>query len=332
MSGDDRPGEFELIERFLAPLASDPGAAGLQDDVAVISSRPGMDLVVTKDAIAAGVHFFPEDPPDTIAAKALRANLSDLAAKGADPFGYLMALALPKDWSTDWLAGFVGGLSADQTSYGVTLLGGDTLTASGGLTVSITAFGWLPRGSIVRRSGARPGDRLFVTGTIGDAALGLALRLEPGKAEAWGLDDDQRDHLLARYLKPEPRTAAAAHVRAFASAALDVSDGLIGDLAHLAEGSDLAARIEAARVPISPAVAEAARADPAAFRQALTGGDDFEIVAAVPPDHAAAFVAALSESGVAVAEIGVCAEGEGVHVEDEAGRPFPLDGTSFSHF
>lgn len=332
MSGDDRPGEFELIERFLAPLASDPGADALQDDAAVISGRPGMDLVVTKDAVAAGVHFFPEDPPDTIAAKALRANLSDLAAKGAEPFGYLMALALPRDWSTDWLAGFVRGLEEDQARYGVSLLGGDTLSASGGLTVSITAFGWLPSGTIVRRHGARPGDRLFVTGTIGDAALGLALRFDPSAGDGWGLDDAQRDVLLSRYLKPEPRTAAAAAVRQFASAALDISDGLIGDLAHIAESCGLAARIEARRVPLSPAVAQAAASDPAAFAKALTGGDDFEIVAAVRPDNAEAFVAALQDAGVAVAEIGICAEGEGVQVLDEAGRPLPLEGTSFSHF
>ncbi|MDQ0316044.1 thiamine-phosphate kinase [Amorphus orientalis] len=327
-----RPGEFEIIERYLAPLASDPGAAGLSDDAAVITAEPGTDLVVTKDALAADVHFFADDPPGSIASKVLRANLSDLAAKGATPAGYLMALALPSDWTADWLEAFVAGLADDQDRYGITLLGGDTLKASGGLTISITAFGRLPAGSIVRRSGAKPGDRVFVTGTIGDAALGLALRFEPGKASAWGLDDAMAAHLADRYLWPQPRTTAAAAVRRFASAALDVSDGLIGDLAHMASSSGVAARIGAADVPLSPAVAQASRIDPAAFEMALTGGDDFEILASVPEQSCDGFRDALTAIGVPVTEIGSIEAGEGIVVVGRDGQPMTLAGTSFSHF
>ena len=156
MSDVERPGEFELIDRYLAPLATDAGAAGLKDDAAIVHPKSRTDIVLTKDALAEGIHFFAEDPPAAIASKALRVNLSDLAAKGAEPFGYLMALALPQDWTVDWLEGFVSGLAADQARYGVTLLGGDTLKASGGLTVSITALGRLPEGAIgvCRRSRA----------------------------------------------------------------------------------------------------------------------------------------------------------------------------------
>lgn len=332
MSNGGRPGEFELIDRYLAPLASDPGAAGLRDDAAVISPEPGFDLVITKDAVAAGVHFFPDDPADAIAAKALRANLSDLAAKGAEPVGYLMALALPADWSASWLERFVAGLAADQARYGITLLGGDTLKASGGLTVSITAIGRLPAGTIVRRAGAKPGDRLFVTGTIGDAALGLALRLDPAKAVGWQLDTEMGDHLAGRYLRPEPRTAAAEAVRRFASAALDVSDGLIGDLTHLTDASGVAARVEAGRVPLSPAAARAAANDPTAFEHALTGGDDFEILAAVSAERSAAFQDALETATVPVVEIGAIGEGSGVSVVGEDGRPLSLGAASFRHF
>ena len=332
MSDVERPGEFELIDRYLAPLATDAGAAGLKDDAAIVHPKSRTDIVLTKDALAEGIHFFAEDPPAAIASKALRVNLSDLAAKGAEPFGYLMALALPQDWTVDWLEGFVSGLAADQARYGVTLLGGDTLKASGGLTVSITALGRLPEGAIVRRSGARPGDRILVTGTIGDAALGLALRKDPGQAEAWRLSAVARAHLTARYLMPEPRTAAAQAVRSYAHAALDVSDGLFGDMARMAKASGVAVRLQAAQVPLSPAAAAVIAVDPAAFELAVCGGDDYEIVAAVPPQNVGAYLVALRDAGLAVTEIGVVEEGEGVRIIGRDGDQLPIGPSSFHHF
>ena len=332
MSDVERPGEFELIDRYLAPLATDAGAAGLKDDAAIVHPKSRTDIVLTKDALAEGIHFFAEDPPAAIASKALRVNLSDLAAKGAEPFGYLMALALPQDWTVDWLEGFVSGLAADQARYGVTLLGGDTLKASGGLTVSITALGRLPEGAIVRRSGARPGDRILVTGTIGDAALGLALRKDPGQAEAWRLSAVARAHLTARYLMPEPRTAAAQAVRSYAHAALDVSDGLFGDMARMAKASGVAVRLQAAQVPLSPAAAAVIAVDPTAFELAVCGGDDYEIVAAVPPQNVGAYLVALRDAGLAVTEIGVVEEGEGVRIIGRDGDPLPIGPSSFHHF
>lgn len=332
MSDVERPGEFELIDRYLAPLATDAGAAGLKDDAAIVHPKSRTDIVLTKDALAEGIHFFAEDPPAAIASKALRVNLSDLAAKGAEPFGYLMALALPQDWTVDWLEGFVSGLAADQARYGVTLLGGDTLKASGGLTVSITALGRLPEGAIVRRSGARLGDRILVTGTIGDAALGLALRKDPGQAEAWRLSAVARAHLTARYLMPEPRTAAAQAVRSYAHAALDVSDGLFGDMARMAKASGVAVRLQAAQVPLSPAAAAVIAVDPAAFELAVCGGDDYEIVAAVPPQNVGAYLVALRDAGLAVTEIGVVEEGEGVRIIGRDGDPLPIGPSSFHHF
>lgn len=332
MSEVERPGEFELIERYLAPLATDAGAAGLKDDAAIVHPKSRTDIVLTKDALAAGIHFFADDPPAAIASKALRVNLSDLAAKGAEPFGYLMALALPDDWTVEWLEAFVSGLAADQARFGVTLLGGDTLKASGGLTVSITALGRLPEGAIVRRSGARPGDRIFVTGTIGDSALGLALRQDAGKADAWRLSADARAHLATRYLMPEPRTAAAQAVRRYAHAALDVSDGLFGDMQRMAKASGVALRLEAAQIPLSPAVATAVAADPAAFELAICGGDDYEIVAAVPPEYVGAYLVELRDAGLAVTEIGSVEEGEGVRILGRDGLPLALGSASFHHF
>src|SRR5262249_42913063 len=191
----------------------------------------GHDLVLTADGIVAGIHFFPDDPPATVAKKALRVNLSDLAAKGARPLGFLLTLALPKETGDAWLAAFARGLGADGESFGCPLLGGDTVRTLGPVAISITAFGAVPRGKMVRRAGAQPGDRVLVTGTIGDAALGLELRREPSAAKRWGLARRHQAFLATRYLVPEPRNALAAAVRVHASAAMDASDGLASDLA-----------------------------------------------------------------------------------------------------
>lgn len=303
----------------------------LTDDAAIIPPADGAELVVTVDAVVAGVHFFPEDPPDAVARKALRVNLSDLAAKGARPAGYLVTLALPDDWEVDWLEGFVEGLSADQEEFSVSLLGGDTVRTSGPLMVSITALGHAQEGRVPRRHGGAPGQRLYVTGTIGDAALGLALRKDPRLALKWDLRRDEREWLLDRYLIPEPRLALADVVAAYAAASMDLSDGLVGDLAKLASASGCGALIDAARVPLSPAVGRAALVDPTTLSTALTGGDDYELLIALDPDDVDAFEAEAAERGIAVTDVGALVEGDGVEVEAK-GRPLALDRPGFSHF
>lgn len=326
-----RPGETELIARFFRPLATAPGAASLTDDAATVPPFDGADLIVTTDALVAGVHFFPDDPPDAIARKALRVNLSDLAAKGARPSGYLMTLALPDDWEADWLESFVDGLAADQEEFGVGLLGGDTVATPGPLMVSVTALGHAQEGRTPRRAGGAPGQRLYVTGTIGDAALGLRLRLEERLALKWDLRRDDRERLLDRYLIPEPRLALAGVVAAYATASMDVSDGLVGDLEKLCEASRAGAVLEAARVPLSPAAARAVRADPTAMSDVLTGGDDYEILLAIDPDDADAFEAEALQAGVSVTDIGALLEGDEVEI-DSGGRPLSLERRSHSHF
>ena len=326
-----RPDEAGLIARFFRPLATAPGAALLLDDAATIPPAFGKDLVVTVDAIVAGVHFFPDDPPDAIARKALRVNLSDLAAKGAQPAGYLVTLALPEDWEVDWLEGFVEGLAIDQEEFGLSLLGGDTVLTPGPLMVSITAFGHAPEGQAPRRTGAAPGQRLYVSGAIGDAALGLKLRLDERLAAVWDLRRAEKETLLDRYLLPEPRLALASVVATYATASMDVSDGLVGDAGKLAAASKVGAVIDAGRVPLSAAAFRATRVDPAAFATALTGGDDYEILAAIEPEDAEAFESEAAAAGVRVTDIGVLIEGEGVSVERH-GRPLTLGDESFSHF
>src|SRR5579872_1211089 len=231
--------EDRLIARYFRPLATAPGAFGLLDDAAALTPPPGSDLVLTTDGVIAGVHFFPDDPPAQIARKALRMNLSDLAAKGARPLGFLLSLALPSGIDETWIAAFAKGLGDDAERYGCPLYGGDTDHTPGLISVSIAAFGAVSQGKMVRRSTAKPGDRIVVTGTIGDAALGVRLRRDRALAKTWQLDSSAISHLQARYLLPQPRTALTHAIAQHASAAIDVSDGLAGDLAKLCRASSM---------------------------------------------------------------------------------------------
>jgi thiamine-monophosphate kinase len=330
---DGGSGEDRLIARYFKPLATHPGALGLVDDTAFVTPPPGHDLVLKADAVVGGIHFFPGDPPDTVARKALRVNLSDLAAKGAQPAGFLLSLALPAGIGDAWLEPFARGLGDDAERFRCPLLGGDTVRSPDAVMVSIAIFGLLPSGSMVRRGGAQADDRVFATGTIGDATLGLRLRQDPALAERWGLDAAMREHLGSRYLLPQPRNAIAEAVRTHATGSVDVSDGLVGDLAKLCRASGLSAAIEAGRVPLSGAAAAALAADPALLEPILTGGDDFEVVATVPAARAAAFENAARAAGVAVREIGRMIEGqEAPLVIGADGRRLAFARSSFSHF
>ncbi|MEI6558584.1 MAG: thiamine-phosphate kinase [Rhodospirillaceae bacterium] len=328
-------GEFARIARFLAPLAAGcPGAFGLTDDAAVLAVPAGQQLVVTTDAMVADVHFLADDPPADIAAKLLRTNLSDLAAMGAAPFGYSLVLSLPRTQSQDWLAGFAAGLAADQEQYGISLIGGDCVSTRGPVTLAISALGLVPAGQALRRRVAGPVCRqaLFVTGTIGDAALGLKFVL--GDLDAAAAPAADRAALIARLRRPEPRLAAGQALRAIASAALDVSDGLIADLGHLCEVSGCAAVIAAARVPLSePARALLARR-PELLETVLTGGDDYELAFAAPAAARPALGALAAGLGVAITEIGHLETGPAgrVEVRDAAGSPLALAGRGWSHF
>jgi thiamine-monophosphate kinase len=329
------PGSAEdrLIARYFAPLATHPGAFGLADDAAVIAPPPGRDLVLTTDGVIEGVHFFADDPPDTVAKKALRINLSDLAGKGAEPLGFLLSVALTRNAADAWLRTFVAGLRADAKKFRCALLGGDTDRTAGPVSVTIAAFGTLPRGTMVRRAGARAGDRIVVTGTIGDAALGLILRRDPRAAKRWGLDRAMVAHLLQRYRVPQPRTALAAALRACAHGGMDVSDGLAGDLAKLCRASGVAATIDVARVPLSRAARTALAAEPTLIDTLLTGGDDFEVLASVPPAKLDRLRKAARRAGVAITEIGRVARGRGeARFVDAQGRVLTFARPSYSHF
>jgi thiamine-monophosphate kinase len=324
--------EAQLIASYFQPIATHPGAFDLTDDAAAIAPPPGCDLVLTTDGVISGVHFFRDEPADAVARKALRINLSDLAAKGATPLGFLLSIGLPTGLPADWLKSFACGLREDAEHYGCPLLGGDTDHSPGAITVYIAALGTVPHGAMVRRKGARQGDLVVATGTIGDAALGLVLRRDMAATERWKLDAAMRDHLLGRYLLPQPRTVLAEALRRHASAAMDVSDGLAGDLAKLCRVSGVAADIAIADVPLSPAAHQAVATEPALFETILTGGDDFEVIATVAPEKFEALRREAAAAGVAVRQIGTIVAGQGAHFRDADGRTRDFRRPSYSHF
>lgn len=325
-SSSKRPGEFALIAELFAPLSkSAPGAFGLTDDAALLAPRQGHELAVTADALVEGVHFLSDDPPGEIAKKALRVNLSDLAAKGAEPAGYLLALMLPDAVSMDWLRAFAKGLEEDQREFALPLLGGDTAATPGPLAIAITALGLVPAGGMIRRAGAKPGDRVFVSGTVGDAGGGLALL----KGEGSGKDCAP---LIARYRLPEPRLGLGKSLRGLASAALDVSDGLLADLGHIAEISKVRIAVNAAAVPRSPALRALWGDDPGAIVRAATAGDDYELAFTVPAAKRGAVMAAAAGLGVAVSEIGRVETGEGAVLLDTKGQAMKVAQAGYTHF
>ncbi len=310
MPAVDAAGEFETIEKLLRPLAHPDYARGLADDVAVLPSRAGFDLVLTKDAIVEGVHFLPDDPLDTVAQKLLRANLSDLASKGAEPFGYLLACHWSPRCGWPEREAFAAGLAIDQKAFGIHLLGGDTVLTPGPASFSATLLGWVPKGDTLSRRGARPGEAIYVTGTIGDGWLGLQaaqgrLSLEPERLET----------LAERYRRPTPRLAFGVAARDMVSAMMDVSDGLIADLGHLARASGVSVSVTLETTPRS-AAAQAwfeNRIDPeAALEKLVTGGDDYELVMTVPIKEEAALKREADRQHLRLTRIGEVVAGQGV--------------------
>jgi thiamine-monophosphate kinase len=322
--------EFDWIARCLRPLAADaPEALGLIDDAALIPARPGFDLVVTKDAMVESVHFLADDPLDLVARKLLRVNLSDLAAKGAEPYGYFLATAWPSAGGWSEREAFARGLKADQDEFGLKLFGGDTVSTPGPLTFSATLLGWTPAGGMIRRGAAQTGDVVLVTGWIGDGFLGLSA----ARDEALGLSGDHVAWLKARYQLPQPRLGLGEALRRWGHAAADVSDGLIADAGHIAAASDLALSLDLDRMPLSPAARAwfARQQDPMAARLALaTGGDDYELICTAPPSAIASLTAAAEALGFALTEIGAVTAGAGVRVLS-GGRDVDVARTGWRH-
>jgi thiamine-monophosphate kinase len=323
----DELGEFERIRRYFAPLAG-PGGLGLVDDAALLDCAPGRRLVVTADAIVAGVHYLPDDPPELIARKLLRVNLSDLAAMGARPLHYVLTTALPAELGPEWLARFAEGLGEDQRRYGIDLLGGDSVGTRGPAVLSLTAIGEVATGREIRRNGAQAGDLVWVSGTIGDAFLGLDLL----RGAHPDLAPEHRDYLVRRFRLPEPRTELGPRLCGIARAMIDVSDGLLADLGHICETSRAAAIVELDLLPVSLAARAVVERDPSIRAQLAAAGDDYELLFAAPADAAEAIAALSLRLGLPVTKIGRIDVGTGVRLLNTDGHQIPLEATGYRHF
>jgi thiamine-monophosphate kinase len=326
-------GEFEIIARYFAPLATDSAALALRDDAAVLVVTEGYELIVSCDTLIEGVHFLPDDAPESVGYKALAVNLSDLAAKGARGYAYLLSLAVPRGTRGAWFESFATGLRELQTATGTSLVGGDTTATPGPITITITALGLVSHGHAVFRHGAKNGDRLYVSGTIGDAYLGLRLLKEPKLARSWQLTEEESAHLIDRYRHPPPRLDLAIPLRNFAQAAIDVSDGLVADVEKLAQTSHAGAIIEGGKVPLSTAARKVLAREPKLLGALLTGGDDYEIVAAVSETNVSAFEAEAKNRGVPVTAIGqIAPSGREIRVLGPDSKPLALERKGFTHF
>jgi thiamine-monophosphate kinase len=325
--------EEDIIQQYLAPLAAGyAGAFGLRDDCATITPPPNTDLVIKTDPVRAGVHFFADDAPEDIAWKALAVNMSDLAAKGATPLAYVLALSFPSIPETPWLARFAQGLAAAQSAFGCHLIGGDTDRAAGPLSIAVTAFGVVETGKMVRRGTASAADYVYVSGTLGGSALGLKLRRGDADTADWPINSDARSTLLTRYLRPQPRLALAQALRAHATAAMDISDGLCKDFDRLCRASGVGGRLDLSRLPLSVGAREIVAAAPHLNDLIWGGGDDYEILCTVPQSQAEAFESGARAVTVPVTRIGLITAGRHVTFHKADGAAMPINTLGWDHF
>jgi len=324
-------GEFDLIARYFAPLATKPGAFALTDDGALFDVPDGQTCVVTTDAMVSGVHFFESDGPLNLGWKLLAVNLSDLAAMGAEPLGYTLDFALPRDWPQDrlesWLPQFVQGLMDCQMRFQTSLLGGDTVSTSGPLTLAVTAFGSVPKDQVLRRNGAKVGDSIWVSGTIGDAAL--AVKVRHGWTPPANLTLSYADMRLDM---PFPRVALGKALRGIATAALDISDGLAADLGHICVASKVGAEISFDEIPLTTEMRSFVAAAPELVQTILSGGDDYELIFTAPPEAEAEIREASKKTLSPVYCIGRIVAGSEVSIAGPDGQPIALDRLGFAHF
>ena len=329
MAGARKIGEFGLIERFFRPLSrAAPGAFALRNDGALLTPPDGQSVVVTKDLMVAGIHYPEGEDPSILARRLLRVNLSDLAAMGAAARAYVLGLALPEDVADAWVEAFAAGLAHDQEAFGVTLIGGDTVGTRGPAVLSLTAFGMVAGDSCLTRSGAGESDDIYVSGTVGDAALGL----RAVRGDLRGLAASDLAALAQRFRLPEPRLALGAALVGLATCAIDVSDGLVADLGHICEESGVAACVGAHAVPLSEAARRALDGGAAALADLVTGGDDYELLFCAPPSARGEVDALGKRLDLALSRIGTIERGEGVRVVDADGQPLVLGRTGYAHF
>lgn len=329
--------EFQIIDKYFKPLAEGfVGALGLTDDAAVLQLPPDAEVVVTTDAMVEGTHFQTSDPPETVAMRLLRSNLSDLAAMGATPYAYTLTTAFPKTITPEWVEAFARALHNDQKQFNCPLMGGDTVRTDGPITLSVTALGLVQRGQAMKRKIRRPitppdNHHIYVTGTVGDSALGLMLL--QGK-DIFGLDEADKKFLIERHYKPSPRFDVGRAIRTFALAAVDISDGLVADVGHIALQSGVMAVIEADKLPLSAAARKAVLDTPSLIETILTGGEDYEIAVIIDPRETSILNIAAAKLNVPLTKIGELQIGNigAVQVLDKDKHAIPLKQKGWEHF
>ena len=315
-------GEFDLISKYFRPLAG-PEGLDLADDAACVPRSGSDDIIVTKDMLIEGVHFRSQDPAESIGHKALAVNVSDCVAKGATPYLYWLGLALTDGADENWLERFSGGLKAAQQAFGCKLAGGDTTATSGPRTISITLLGTVPNGQMVKRSGANVGDDIYVTGTLGDAALGL-----------WCLSNDIQEKftLVSAYQKPIPPAMFGQGMRNLASSSADVSDGLLADSGHIAAASGVSMNLWQNKLPLSAGATQLLQNKPDLWPNVWAGGDDYQIVFTAPVPARGKLIQLADKSGIRISRIGQVSDGQGVQLLDPAGEIVQVASGGYTHF
>jgi thiamine-monophosphate kinase len=322
-------GEFEIIKTYFSPLSrSEKGAFNLTDDAAVIEIPDGKSMVVTTDTLVEGVHFLSEDLPENIAKKLLRVSLSDLAAMGSVPAYYNLSIATKLGTTSEWFKAFSEGLLADQIQFGVTLIGGDTVATSGPLTLSLTAMGFVKKGKAISRSGAKLGDDIWVSGLIGDAALGL----RAAKGKLISISEENKNYLISKYTQPNPQTLLGPKLSGHVNSAIDVSDGLIGDLDHICETSKLGANIQITDIPISRAASIIVTEKPHYLDLILSGGDDFELLFTADKSFRTVAKSLTKMLDVSLTKIGVMVSRRSIEIFDENGNKYFIQNNGYTHF
>lgn len=320
--------EFDIISKYFAPLATSTGSLGLLDDGAIFSTSVDNETVLTTDTIISGVHFLQDAGPEDIAARLLAVNISDLAAMGASPIGYLLAISLTRKQDCNWLDRFAKELNKAQQDYGLSLYGGDTVLTSGPLTLTLTAFGSVPKGKSLKRSGAKAGDLIYVSGTIGDAYLGLSLLSK----DLTVLNNKHRDYLIHRFKRPEPRYELSQNLLEIATSAIDVSDGLIAELGHICKASNVGGQIFAPNIPLSIAASSIINDNYLLFNEMISGGDDYELLFTIPKHYQSNIEGLKNLMGIKLTQIGVITSKKIIKLLDSNKRNIDLKKVGYSHF
>ncbi len=325
--------ETDFIETYLKPLCTSKESLNLSDDTALLNTDPSQDIIISKDMSIGGHHFFEDDDPSDIAYKALAINLSDIAAKGAKPFGFMLGIAFPKAPDEIWARKFTKSLKEVMDQFDLTLLGGDTTGTKGPVVISITIFGKIEKGRMVKRSGATIGDKIFVSGTLGDAALGFGLRSASNEANTWPLEKEEKNYLLQRYLRPTPRSNLSNIIKNHASSSMDLSDGLISDLGKLCAASNSGALIKFDELPFSKPAKKVFQGNQELKKHCLGWGDDYEILATIPTNNYESFIKALEEIKTPMTYVGeVKSRENGIIYKNNNGEELALKGQNFRHF